>query len=144
MATPFEKIYPVARTLLGDVGRKNLYANSTLDLGIRRGLLEEEVFTETTAEAASGDRLISPDIATKTDLLRVSVRCALALVAPTVAVKSYKSPVLSVSRDNRELVTQLTNLLKSITDGDIVVDGETDLDTYIYGQDRYNQKMSGI
>lgn len=147
MATAFTKIYDHARALVGDTGRIKGISNDQLDSAIRLALLNDgATFDETTNVDASGDRMIEPDVSAKSDLLRISLRTALALIAPQSDVVSYATPVLKVTRGNgpEGLYAKLDQALHDLLEGNTpVVAGETDLDQYLTGMTEFNNKMAG-
>lgn len=125
----FDALYPFVRTLLGDIYTVASYSNDQIDLGIRMGLLQEDVYTEVAMVSPSGDRTIDPPVQKKLDQLRVSVRAALALIRPASDEGSYRTPMLSVSTRTNISYQDLKTLLKTIVDGDMnicVSDNEFD------------------
>lgn len=131
--TYFQVLYPPTRTLLGDVGSIPGYSNNQLDLGISFALLQESAYSEG-AQDATG-RTVTPDIATKTDMLRIAIESAIALIQPQAGAFSYKTKVLSIQRDNgtNGQLGFLQGLLNKVINGDFVVASETEWDQFVRG-----------
>lgn len=139
MATNFTELYPIVRTLLGDIGALAKYSTIQLDLVIRAALLKEEGFNETTPQ------VIDPAITSKTDLLRIAIRSALAMVRPSSGPNSYRTAALAVTRGGGAdtLVAKLEQELHNLEDGRAVFSSWSDLDKWRDDQGEYNTKMSG-
>ena len=143
----FSALYPYARSLLGDIGQMCMYSNTQLDAAIRMGLLEDSMTPDDKQRysedpAASGN--IAPEFVTDRDKLRIVVRTALAMVKPSIGVKAYRSPVMQVHKNQAEVIAQLLYTLRVCTGEDVVVDGSSDLDTWLWSQLDFITKLNWL
>ena len=147
----FTLIYPTQRTLLGDIGLAPMYSTGQLDLGIRAGLLEDATSSAATTYYEDPDNAgqILPDFpagqAGRVDQYRLAIRAALALVRPSMGVKSSKTPVVQINRNQAEVIAELKHQLALCTAENVVVGGDSDADIWINGFLNFLTKMqSGI
>ena len=134
--TPFTTVYPYARTLLGDLDTiAPIWSDDQLDLGIRVGLLQEESYSEVATVSASGDREITPALATKGDLFRIALRTALGLLSPSMQEGSYRTPMLSVSRGRNLNYEDMQRSLQVLVDGgEATALSDSEFDQFIAGR----------
>jgi hypothetical protein len=130
-------------------------------MGIRTGLLEDAtMMTNRTwggppmplpanyySEDLNSPGNITPDFpAGQTGLVdqyRISIRATLALVRPTIGVKSTRTPVLQVSRNQAEVIAELKDMLAKCTAENVVLGGLSDTDYWLYGFLNFLAKMQG-
>lgn len=137
MATAFSSLYSAIRTQLGDVSTLAKYSNAQLDLALQTALLEDRVESASLyAESPSGS--ITPTLADDTDMLRVVVRSALALIRPSSGVTMIRTPVSTITRDAKSsLVSVLQRKLDLLVTGGTAVDGDTVVDIYRDGDTKF-------
>ena len=160
----FSTIYPYVRGLLGDVGLVPIYTNAQINQAIALGLLEDATFLTSFVwggppMAMAGSAInysvdptnplnIIPDFPLpskqgQVDQYRISIRAALAMVRPTMAVKKYRSPVMQVERNMPELIAELKYQLQLCTSENVVLGGQSDTDQWLYGFLNFLSKMQG-
>lgn len=157
----FTLIYPIQRTCLGDVGLVPIYSNAQLDMGIRCGLLEDATMMTNRTwggppmpqpanyyyEDTGNPGNILPDFpAGQTGLVdqyRVSIRASLALLRPSIGVKSIKTPVTQITRNQTEVLSELKQQLALCTSENVVLGGMSDADSWLYGFLNFLAKMQG-
>lgn len=129
----FSDLYEPLRTCLGDVGSVALYTTAQLDLGLAYGLLNDATYSE--GALVGGARAVSPDVANKTDELRLVLRGAIALLSPSRNLQRYGTRTLTVTRDTGagSYVAMLEGKLRDIVDGRFVVDSDTEWDVFLRG-----------
>lgn len=130
----FSDLYSPTRTFLGDIGTNPGYSNGQLDLGISSGLLFDEAFSEGDVNYTGG-RTITPDVTNKTDKARLSLRAAISLLSPQSGAFSYRTKVLSVTRENSRNahLGYLQQTLRELEDGGVRVASETEWDQWLRG-----------
>lgn len=136
----FADLYPTIRTMLGDIGAVPGYSNDQLDLGIRMALLDEEGFDESPSQA------IAPDITQKVDKRRIALKSAISLLSPSSGQMSYRTPVLSVSRENGRAghLGYLEDCLRSLVDGDLALAGDDEWDALFNGPSRVSSRLGSF
>lgn len=139
----FSELYSTVRTLLGDVGAIPVYSNAQLDMGISLAVMQEDSYDE---GLVGPDKAITPDIANKTDKLRISVRSAITLISPQSGASSYRTKVLSITRENSRNahLGYLLSLLRDLEEGKFVVASETEWDLIIRGTTDAVSKLQSI
>ena len=139
MSTPFSDLYNPMRTLLGDIGEFPAWSDAQLDLGISAALLSEDGYDEATGT-------IVPDLATKTDKLRISLKSAIALMSPSSGKMSYRTPVLSVSREDGRSghLGYLEELLRELDNGSFAIDSEDEWDKFFDGPRLVSARLSKL
>ena len=132
----FSELYPSIRTLLGDIRTTSLYTDAQLDLVLRMALLKLGADDAAYAYSESPASTVSPDFATKSDQLRLCLHAAITMLAPVSGAMSYRTPVLSVNRENlnKGILGFLNELLTDLdSGGSVAVDHYTDWEQYFEG-----------
>ena len=168
MSTPFTMVYPVQRTLLGDVGASPLYSTAQLDMGIRTGLLEDATmqggmvwggtpsvappfkYSEDLTNPGNiipnfprGSDGVNLTVQGQVDFFRIAIRGTLALVDPTLGIKRTKTPVTEINRNQAELIAGLRQKLVLCTQENVVAGGQSDTDNWLFGYLNFLAKMQG-
>ncbi len=130
----FNELYKTVRTLLGDVALIPSYSSNQLDFGISLALLQDVAFSEG-AEDVTGGHYIEPDVTEKADKMRISIKAAICLLSPSSGAFSYRTKVLSVTRENgnNAHLGYLKELLRQVTDGEVTCASETEWDLFLRG-----------
>lgn len=102
-------------------------------MGLRLGLMQEDEFSETTDISSLGDQSIEPTVSEKVDKLRLAVRTAIALLEPGSDQSSYRTPMLSVSRQPGMVVNGLKALLRKLESNGYPVLSDNEFDQFIRG-----------
>lgn len=157
----FSVIYPVQRTLLGDVGLVPIYANTQLDMGIRAGLFEDATMmigmtwggppmsrpSMFYSEDPNNPGNITPNFPAgqigTVDNYRICIRSSLALLRPSMGVKGIKTPVTQITRNQAEVIAELKQMLSLCTSENVVLGGLSDTDQWLYGFLNFLAKMQG-
>jgi hypothetical protein len=143
----FSTIYPTLRTCLGDIGLIPIYSNAQLDMCIRVGLLEDAAMQPAGAFYYEDNGNILPAFpAGQTGLVdqyRIAIRAALALLRPSIGVKQIKTPVTTITRNQADVISELKSMLTQCTGSDAVLGGQTDVDAWLYGFQKFLAKMQG-
>ena len=143
MSTQFSELYDPTRLLLGDTNAAAPgYTTAQLDLALGTVLLGDDTYSEGTPTPPATGRVIEPTVATKQDKLRLSAKSALALITPQTAVRSYRTRVLSVTRDWSSLIDALTTMVNELEDGSYVV-SEDEWDRFLAGPQDMISRFSG-
>jgi hypothetical protein len=79
----------------------------------------------------------------RTDLYRIALRGALALVRPSIGIKQTKTPVISVQRNQAELIASLENEILYCTKENVVASGLSDGHNWLYGYLNFMALMQG-
>ena len=157
----FALIYPVQRTILGDIGLVPIYANSQLDMGIRAGLFEDNTMMSSYtwggppmatprlvySEDPNNPGNITPDFPAgqtgTVDNYRICIRSSLALLRPSMGVKGIKTPVTQITRNQAEVIAEMKQMLAQCTNENVVLGGMSDADSWLYGFLNFLAKMQG-
>lgn len=143
----FTELYPTLRTLLGDTRTTSLYTDATLDMVIRVALLKLKADNAGYAYSESPTSSVSPAFAARSDELRLLLHAAILMLAPNSGAMSYRTPVLSVSRENMNAghLGFLRQLLGDLDSGGAVaVDGYTDWEMYFEGSTRVADTLAEL
>lgn len=130
----FSELYPPVRTLLGDFSAvAPSWSNAQLDMGIQNALLQEEGFF--VGEPDESGQTITPDLEEKSDIYRVSLRTAIALLSPSSGAFSWRTRSFGATRENGRAghLGYLESELRRITDGDFAAASETEWDQWLRG-----------
>lgn len=141
----FSALYPTIRVMLGDIDELCPgYSNGQLDMGIGVALLLDGEMTESTLGASGSGRTITPDVTDKDDILRISVRAAIAMLSPSVGNFSWRSRVLSVTRNNNAHLQYLIDLERKAVDGGFTFYSESEWDQFCRGTSNVTRQLASI
>lgn len=141
----FSDLYPTVRVMLGDIDELCPgYSNGQLDMGIGVALLQDSEMTESSLSSSGGGRTITPDVTDKDDTLRISVRAAIAMLSPSVGSMSWRSRVLSVTRNNNAHLEYLKELERKVVEGGFVFYSETEWDQFCRGTSNVTRQLASI
>lgn len=130
----FSDLYTPTRTFLGDISETPSYSNAQLDMGLAAALMLDDGDFEEGALQGS-DRTITPDVTAKADKARLSIQAAICLLSPQSGAFSYRTKVLSVTRENARHahLGWLLEQLRKVREGEFVVASETEWDQFLRG-----------
>lgn len=141
----FSDLYPTIRVMLGDIDELCPgYSSGQLDMGIGFALLQDAEFSEGTAETSGGGRTITPDVSEKDDLLLICIRAAIAMLSPSTGNFSWRSRVLSVTRNNSAHLDYLKDLERNVVDGSFAFYSETEWDQFCRGTSNVTRQLASI
>jgi len=142
--THFSDLYSPTRTFLGDISAIPMYSEDQLDLGIESALLlSNGEFSEGPED--SGERTITPDL-TGNAKARLAIMAAIALLSPASGAMSYRTKVLSVTRENGRAghLGWLESQLHELTNGSMAVASETEWDQFLRGSAEAISKLNSF
>lgn len=135
MATDYSDLYPHIRVLLGDTDASYYkWTDGVLDDAIEVALLTNDDYS------ASGSDSITPTVASDDDLALIIFEAAKILLNPSPGRFSYKTRVLSVSRDNAgkaDILRFIEDAIYKLQNGESVVSKDSSLIAYLDHNLRY-------